>query len=486
MEMTHQPRWLVFIYIVLVFALFIGSCNSINTNPQEAKALNAIDPILREYYLELGGEKILGQPISDIISWKNYKCQYTVSSLLCFDENNTGQGRYFLAPISDEINFKTVEPIFSSLDIIGDSFPQNVYPPFQAVLNNMRQTYDIGNAISVTQYNITQERIEQYYERIGLFQPFDDEADVSLLPYGVLHCGPKCTYELDADEQYLSYARVIEAPFAPELSKYGGIPIFGKPLSEPYTADDDQIEQIFENVIAYKSSASETGLMLRPLPTMMDMITNPPGPKSLGVKDNVIFYITQEELGYHVPLVFDQFITDHGGMSLSGNPISEATVYEGESVARQCFEYYCLEYDQEAGKENNIRLTPLGLLFIDKVKADNNKIINTDQNTPVLNIQKEKNQVSSDESQKITITVQDSEQLAPVQDIATKIIVSMPGGEDKIYYPELTNADGKTSYIIPPSSDLENGTIVTYQVCINLELEEPVCKSDSYLIWSKP
>ncbi len=484
--MTHHPRWLIFIFLVLVFALFIGSCNSININPQEAKAFNAIDPIFREYYLELGGDEVLGQPISDIISWKNYKCQYTVSSLLCFDENNTGQGRYFLAPISDEINFKTVQAVFSSVDVIDDNLPKNAYPPFQPILNNMRQPYDIGDALSVTQYNITQERVEQYYERIGLFQPFDDETNVSLLPYGALHCGPKCTYELEADEQYLSYARVIEAPFVSEMSKYGGIPIFGKPLSEPYAADDGQVEQIFENVIAYKPAESGTNLVLRPLPTMMDMLTNPPGSKSLGVKDNVIFYVTQDELGYHVPLVFDQFITDHGGMSLSGNPISEATVYEGESIARQCFEYYCLEYDQKAGKENNIKLTPLGIQYIDKVNADNNILINTDQNTPVLIIQKEKNQVPRDESQKITISVQDSEQFAPIQDIATKIIVSMPQGEDKAYYPELTDADGLTSYVIPPSPDLENGTILSYQVCINLELEEPVCKSDSYLIWSKP
>ena len=115
-------------------------------------------------------------------------------------------------------------------------------------------------------------------------------------------------------------------------------------------------------------------------------------------------------------------------MSLSGNPISEPTVYEGESVARQCFEHYCLEYDQKAGEENNIRLTPLGIQYIDKLKADNNILINTDQNTPVLNISKEKNQVPRDESQKISITVQDSEQFVPIQNIATKIIMSMPGG----------------------------------------------------------
>ena len=273
--MTHQPKWPVFIFLVLIFALFVGSCNSINANPQELKALNTIDPTFREYYLELGGEDVLGQPISDIVSWRNYKCQYTVSSLLCFDENNTGQARFFLAPISDEINFKTVEAVFSSIDIINDSYPKNTYPPFQPVLNNMRQPYDIGNAISVIQYNITQKRIEQYYERIGFFQPFNDETDVSLLPYGALHCGPKCTYELEANEQYLSYARIIEAPFASELSKYGGIHIFGEPLSAPYTADDGQVEQIFENVIAYKAAESETKLMLRPLPTMMDMITKP-------------------------------------------------------------------------------------------------------------------------------------------------------------------------------------------------------------------
>jgi hypothetical protein len=37
---------------------------------------------------------------------------------------------------------------------------------------------------------------------------------------------------------------------------------------------------------------------------------------------------------------------------------------------------------------------------------------------------------------------------------------------------------------IPAQPSLGNGTRVSYQVCLNLPSERPICRSDSYLIWN--
>jgi len=37
---------------------------------------------------------------------------------------------------------------------------------------------------------------------------------------------------------------------------------------------------------------------------------------------------------------------------------------------------------------------------------------------------------------------------------------------------------------IPPQPDLANGSRLSYQVCLNLPSEKPICTLDSYLIWN--
>ena len=468
------------LFLIILFTLLFSSCsNTIENNSVNSNHFT-IDPILREYYLELGGEKILGQPISDIILWHNNKCQYSVSALLCFDEDVKGEGRYFIAPIGEEIGFNIIEPTATTSADNDIELTENIFPPFEYFFNQYRQTYDIGSAISSIQYNVTQKRTEQYFERIGLMVSFNESSkQASLIPYGALHCGDKCNYDLDPLFKKLDNSQILNAPFATTLEEYGGIPIFGKPLYGPYIASDGSREQVFENIILYKEPGTENQVLFRPAPTILNMISSPPGQKSMGSKDNVIFYTTQEELGYHVPVVFDEFIENHGGIHISGNPISETIIYDGETVARQCFENYCLDYDHNAEPDNSIHMASLGILYMDNFIANNSIIKNLDRDNLQINIETQKDTITNFENQEILIKIISVDQNIPIQDIALKIILRYSENGKEIFYPKLTDINGISNFYIPPLTDIEDGTDIKINACMNIETFDPICEQVS-------
>ncbi|HSV86264.1 MAG TPA: hypothetical protein VLH85_06795, partial [Levilinea sp.] len=135
-------------------------------------------------------------------------------------------------------------------------------------------------------------------------------------------------------------------PFEWALDQIGGTVIFGKPLSEPVHTPDGFIEQVYENALIFAPADNPNSIALRPLAKILNMPMHKPTQQKHDRRDNVIFYPVQGDLGFHVPIVFDEFIARHGGMEISGQPISEPGVVEinGERVARQCFENYCLDY----------------------------------------------------------------------------------------------------------------------------------------------
>jgi len=46
-----------------------------------------------------------------------------------------------------------------------------------------------------------------------------------------------------------------------------------------------------------------------------------------------------------------------------------------------------------------------------------------------------------------------------------------------------TDSNGFTVVIIPAHTNLPNGSIIGYQVCLNIPSPEPVCFSETYMVW---
>ena len=137
------------------------------------------------------------------------------------------------------------------------------------------------------------------------------------------------------------------------------------------------------------------------------------------------------------------------------------------------------------GEENNIKITPLGIRYLDGKKANDHILYEYVDDTIILDIKKEKKQVSKQEEQKLSIQITESVQGDPISDIATRVTLLFPDNTEKIFYPEPTDANGKTTLITAPAPQLENGSIVSYEVCLLLSSQESICKSGSYLFWNE-
>ena len=97
------------------------------------------------------------------------------------------------------------------------------------------------------------------------------------------------------------------------------------PLTDPYVAPDGKLEQIYENVVLLRPGRYQHPLGLRPVALSLGKPVTPPGMELHGEADGVIFYRTDGILGFHVPVLFDHFIAQHGGAKISGNPLGEIT-----------------------------------------------------------------------------------------------------------------------------------------------------------------
>jgi hypothetical protein len=65
-----------------------------------------------------------------------------------------------------------------------------------------------------------------------------------------------------------------------------------------------------------------------------------------------------------------------------------------------------------------------------------------------------------------------------------KLTVYLPGGSlARLQFP-VTGADGKSRVQLPPQPSVPNGTVVQYQVCLEVDPDRPLCETETYLVWN--
>ncbi|MCX6072613.1 MAG: hypothetical protein NTU91_17465, partial [Chloroflexi bacterium] len=129
--------------------------------------------------------------------------------------------------------------------------------------------------------------------------------------------------------------------------------MFGRVLSEPYSATDGALEQVFANAVLYAPSDSPGSVRLRALGAALGDAE----PPVTGPSDTVGLYMPQS--GHYVLWAFANFYRAHGGEAVLGLPLEEAKTMNG--VMRQRFENVILEYRPELPPHLAVQLTPLGL-----------------------------------------------------------------------------------------------------------------------------
>ena len=346
-----------------------------------------------------------------------------------------------------------------------------------------------GAPLSEVRLNYAQQRIEQFFENVGFYRNFSDApGTVQLLSYGAAACDKKCNYSPKLEALLIRAAKAADdQPFLPQLGRIGGATVFGEPLTQPYIAPDGAQEQVYANAVLYSPAGKSETVRLRPLPRLLNMLSSEPGVQTYGNQNGVVFYPVNGNLGYHVPLIFDEFIADHGGLEISGNPIAETIEYE-PGLYRQCFENYCLDYRPSASEDLRLSIAPLGSAYLNQIQGNQTQTqpLVVSPETVEIHVSEQYKQLPANSPQKIDILVFKKNDQQPLAGFESDLTINLPDGSAyEAAIPETQN-DGRASVIVPGMNNIKNGSILTYTVCLKAATSQPVCAGGSYLIWNTP
>ncbi len=471
----------------LVTLLLLGGILAACTggNASASSGTFAVDDIFTSFYTLLGGQEILGPAISPLFQYDQLQCQYAGNALMCYNPDASQLDQFSLYGLGGSMNVSDA-PITTSApasERVVDGYI--IYSDFVPLYDQLYGARYIGRPLTQARPNYDLQRTEQFFENVGFYHNFDDPpGEVHLLAYGVYACGSGCTYRSSENNVIGSPGASYLQPFLSALTIMGGVPDFGEPLGEPYSASDGYMEQVYSNVVLYSPPDRPETAGLRPLPVLLGMPTTPPGPQLYDTSDGVAFVKVQGDLGYHVPVLFKDFIDRHGGFTVSGNPISD-TMDLGGGTYRQCYTNYCLEYLTNTGGANQVRMAALGEQYVSYTgTGGSNPQFVFSTGTVTIQVSEAEPRIAGDATQQIDLVVISSADAQPIANVEAVLVVSYPDGTQFTAHFPPTQADGTASVLVPPNLNVANGTIIPYQVCLNVPSTTPLCTSGSYLIWN--
>lgn len=468
---------------LVVLVGFLAACDS----PQGSSSPNSgipVGAIFKDFYQRLGGEAFVGPCLTGIFESNGLTYQYTSAVLMIYDPNAATPKRFSLASLGNELGVKEPPSGDESRPKIGGySVWEEVIPIYERLGIEIT-----GNPLTNTRYNAELRRYEQYFEKMGFYRYETDPTNsVRLLAYGARICAEACSYPsvrdavparlafpLPSTAELQSAERVI-GEAAARLS----VPVTGQAITPAFVNSNGQIEQVFENLVFVISPADPGRAEVRSLQDALGVRPDP-----LETQDpNDYFYEVQNGQGYNIPAYFMDYITYHGGVEVSGTPISREYNIS-DRITRQCFTNLCLEFHRSAPEALRIRPQPIGYIYRDlhyHPVADSTA--QTSSRAISLKIWEDDPLISQKRQQVIRAAVYDNN--APVGGIELRLTLTMPDGSQNTYTMPPTNDQGQSSVALPLISGV-NGTLVPYQVCVTSAASDKICAQQNFILWDSP
>ena len=478
--MVSSKGKLTITILSLLIIIILSACSSAT----ETSTLGAYEvaPTFIDFYREFGGVSILGQAISPAFVKDGSTYQYILAGLLVYDPNQEPLKRFHFSPIASKewkiSGMIEPAPLDANLPYVnGHRIWEEVWPFYN------RYGADIlGLPLTGVMANDEKQRYEQYFEGIGFYRSYSDpQGEVHLLPYGAWMCGSNCTYqEADGVPRLTSYVRdysETEQMFLDESERLG-YGFTGAPLAAPQMASDGTFEMAFENVIMFLDPASGNQIRLRPLPEWTGIQANQLTTETKA--DWLSFYQMGEGFGFNIPHTFSNYIANHGGVTYSGNPITEYSILPDGGYT-QCYANICLEYHPTAPEVLRIRPHALGIVYSTGGKGT---AVPDSSFAEALQINAWEQNPLIPSGQRQVINIEASQNDAPLSGIELSLVVKQPDGITKTYKLAPTDEEGKTSIKLDAING-PNGAIVQYQVCVIGAVSPLVCFSRSYTIWEQ-
>lgn len=438
-----------------------------------------LEPIFVELYQELGGQAVLGQPLTMRFRMDQKDCQYTDAVLMCYNPAVPGQP-VGLEPLGRRLGIGEAA-VFSSQTMgsrdLGDGFV--LFDEFVPLYDRIHGAMYAGRPLTQVRVDQANQRYEQFFENVGFYRRFDEpQGSVHLLPYGAYLCGPDCSKNLN-EYWGIIQSGLVAQPFELSLSLLGWIDL-GAPLTQPRIASDGMVEQVYDNVVLYAPRDDLSQVRFRPIVLWLKLAQD----NQLVVRnphEQLVFYEVENGMGHNVPLFFDHFIANHGGRDLTGKPLTEFLELKAGQMYRQCFESYCLDYDVNAPQNHRVRMAPLGLEYIRQTDPGQVVRQSFSPETLLLQVEEAQSQLGKGEQQRISMHVHRRVDGKPMVLVEALLTVSKPGKPAEIYHFKPTDQNGSSVQILEPIKDLPAMSVVEYQVCLNLPGDAPFCQTDSFL-----
>ena len=523
--MRQQYRLIFIAYIV--FAALITACGE-GTMPTPTPASLSqdcpeLDPVFRELYDQLGGFGTLGCPISPSFTYtdpstnREQLCQYTAGALLVYDPYNNDSMKRRLAPIGIQMGIaqpaipRPEEPDVRWVEghVIYDKFV-----PLYERLGGMRY---VGKPLTEVRYNPDRKRYEQYFENVGFYVlEMDESQRPGLLAYGAWMCDSNCRkYMPDNNIPVGNVDQIF--PIAPEfmdaVSRLGS-DFTGFAISEAYDTPDGYREQVYDNIVLVANPKQPGMVFPRGITPVIGMMADPLVARSSDPE--TYFYAVQGDIGYNIPKQFMDYLAWHGGVEVSGPPISEREPWNND-IFRQCFLNLCLEEDVKDPSHRRIQPSQLGATYKKfpvapvtatppgeqvsqapeqeappvepapvQASSQPDPQTPTDPQTPSqISIRPWVTypMVAPDQNQEIGVMVYENG--APMVGVEPDITITLPDGNTRTYYMYPTGADGQSRMQLDPVS-APNMTLIPYEVCIFLLGGQKLCYKDTYMIRVTP
>lgn len=476
--------------ILLLTALLVTACDVkdgvvVDPEPTVVGAY-AVDPLFREFYDHLGGASVIGPAISPSFESGNLRYQYFQAACMEYDPSAPSSERFLLSPLGLEMNI--LEPAVAEPEGEKELYVAGhiIYQGFTDMYHKLGGARFVGQPLTEVHYNPDKKRYEQYFENLGFFLLEGDPPQaVRLLAYGSWKCAEYCQVPPPAVNQIIlpviSPGKMSEL-FAGIVSRLGPV-LTGFPLTPPYLAEDGLYEQVYESLVITIDPQNPANIVMRPLPEKIGILPGEPGSPN-GLED-MVFWPTDGELGYNVPQAFFDFILQHGGQEVSGNPIG-GLFRATDQVFRQCFTNYCLDYQMGPNVPDALRIhpAPFGYPYKDLFyheQDDNSFVQSQDLHQISLQVWEKYPFVASRQAQRIGVSLFEGNQ--PLSDVEPVLTLTMPDGSQQSYYFPPTAKDGQTTKRLDPIS-APNGTLIPYEVCITSITGESFCVKDSFVIWN--
>ena len=113
MKSSQKVILITIIALVLTGTGALVSCNfpqAVEPVELSVYETSLVDARFFAFYQSLGGETVLGAPISPIIHEYDRSCQYTMNAKMCVVTGRTDQEAYSLAPVVVEGEFRAIAP----------------------------------------------------------------------------------------------------------------------------------------------------------------------------------------------------------------------------------------------------------------------------------------------------------------------------------------------------------------------------------------